>query len=397
MGVVAQQDDDIVIEHARRASMLWNRRHESVRSRLDSLGDRVRLDDELRAHLDGLFAAGDQGWVLAGMTHPSSDAGRMFTLVVLAGLHKDRDYVEDLIARCDLETLGPAIISALGWLRPRLVRSLLSDWLDYDRPQWRLLSLAGHVAHRIDPRAAIDRGLLDDDPGVRRQAIRACGVFGRRALAPMLRALHDDASEDAGFVVARSLLQLGELDGPERLWEHALDGGDLGEHAAELAVRVVPVPLADRWLRNAACSPALGRVVVVAAARTGSPTCVPYLLDALEDPERAALAGYGLKTMLGLDIEGEGLETEPQSDNDLDLPYPDVEGVQAWWEDTRPIFERGSRWFLGRPGLRGARRALRRGSQRLRALAAHDLHLGCDGQAVPFEVDAPAWRQQRRL
>lgn len=306
--------------------------------------------------------------------------------------------METVVANHPHHVHEAALISALGWLQPRVVYPIVQDWLGYDGPRWRALALAAHVAHRLDPRTAIDRGLLDGDPRVQLQAVRACGVFGRRSLVPTLRGLHDVATAPLRFAVARSLLQLHQRDAPDLLWECALEGGERAETAAELALREMSRGEARRRLDVAVRRPSLARVALVGAAATGDPAFAELLLDAVEDVELGGIAASGLHAMFGLEQESRGVAIAGGRDWGTDPPVPDAEHVRGRWTRVRDRFDTGQRWLLGRPrGPEAMRCALRCAPQRLRALVAHDLHRWRGGQSVPFEVDAPEWRQIRRL
>ncbi|MEX1368234.1 MAG: hypothetical protein AB1Z98_34205 [Nannocystaceae bacterium] len=389
--------EDIVDEHLECVASHWRERTVVVRSRIHDLVDLLRLDDQLRANLDGVVAAGELGWELACHRAGSREPGRVFGMVAVAGLRGDRDGLEAAVApMLQDDAQWPPMISALGWLPGPVVSPIIDDWLEYDGPRWRALGLAASVAQRRDPRGAVDRGLLDHDPYVLRHAVRAAEVFGRRTLIETLRTLR--GGRGLRFVVARALLVLGDDDGAANLWSYALERKARAEPAAELAIRHVPLAAARRWIDAAARISAFDRLVVVGAAATGSPCMVPRLLAALHAPAVAALAGYGLQVMLGLDLDATGLAIEPLSTDDAELPYPDAAGVERWWHEHRARFNGDHRYLQGRR-LRPStlREALLEGPQHVRRVAAHDLYRLRVGHGLPFEVDAPAWRQRRWL
>ena len=391
--------EELVLEHMTHVSELWRRRALIVRSRAHGLNGLWRLDEKLRAHIDGIAAAGNLGWKVARGLPRCTEGGEVFAMLILAGLRRDRDCLEETVS----DYLGqdfalPAVISALAWLGSELVMPIVEDWLNYHEPAWRGAALAVCVARRSDPGAAIDRGLLDGDGEVRRQAARACEVFGCRTMMPTLAALASGGSDELRFAVARALHVLGDPAGPERLWRHALTETTNREEAAELATRNAPMPIVRSWLDDASRDPGLHRVVVTGAAATGDLECVPRLLEALHEPGVAALAGFGLRVIVGLDIEASGLVSEQRASSDAELPRPDAERVHRWWHANRRRFDGGPRYMLGRPfGRRALEEALHRGPQRVRFLAVHDLHRMRHGYSVPFEIDAPAWRQLRWL
>ena len=391
--------EELALEHMAHVSALWRRRASMVRSRAQGLKELLRLDEKLRTHIDGMAAAGSVGWGAATRTPRITECGDVFTTLILAGLRGDRERLEETVSGyIGRGSVRPAVISALAWLGSELVMPMVEDWLGYHLPAWRGAALAVCVARRSDPGSAIDRGLLDGDCDVRRQAVRACEVFGCRAMMPTLAALASGGSDELRFAVARALHVLGDPAGPERLWHYALIGTTNREEAAELATRNTPMPMVRSWFDDASLDPALRRVVVVGAAATGDLECVPRLLEALHDSDVAALAGYGLQVIVGLDVEANGLSIARRPSRDPELPYPDAERVHRWWHTNRRHFEGGPRFLLGRPlGRRALQEALCDGPQRVRLLAAFDLHRIRDGYSVPFEIDAPSWRQLRWL
>jgi uncharacterized protein (TIGR02270 family) len=84
-------------------------------------------------------------------------------------------------------------------------------------------------------------------------------------------------------------------------------------------------------------------------------------------------------------------------DEDESLPWPDVERVQAWWEQHRASMPASGRCFMGAAAsAEHCAQVLRTGAQRQRHAAALLLALMKPG-SVLFNVAAPAWRQQRAL
>ena len=171
-----------------------------------------------------------------------------------------------------------------------------------------------------------------------------------------------------------------------------MTGAARSEDAAELAVRQVPTTIACALLEQANRDPASRRVTLVGAAAVGSPACVPLMLDALDEPDLAPLARFGLRVVLGLGVDHTDLPAE------LGLEHPTSDSVRQWWHEHRTRFDPRARYLLGHPmGLGALRTALRLGPQAVRSWVAHDLSRLHGAPHVPFEVDAPAWRQQRLL
>ncbi|MCH9688457.1 MAG: hypothetical protein K0V04_43905 [Deltaproteobacteria bacterium] len=389
--------EDLVLEHVDRAADLWQARAALVRSRVHGLQDLAELDGRIRAHLHGAVVAGPAGWSVERW--PTSSRPQMaFVALVVAGLLGRRDWIEDVVSHYDSPEAESALISGLGWLPWKGIHRMVDDWLGYHGPRWRALGIAAAIAHRRDPRSAIDRGLMDDDPRVLRQAIRACGVFGRRALHLTLLAVANGASDDVRRRVATALVALGDRQGPIFLWETARRlEGDAALEAAELAVRQISIAKARQWLDEVSGCPRLRRLAVVAATATRSQDCAHHLVAGLDHPETAALATYGFATVFGLNSYAVESAVPEARSADPELPQPDVSAVRQWWAESEPRFDSQTRWQGGhRFSLAVANEVLIYGVQHERRLAAVDLQL--DGESsLPFEVDAPGWRQRPGL
>ncbi len=322
-----------------------------------------------------------------------------FVAIVVAGQLGNRDWIENVVEHYDDPEAEPALISGLGWLPWERVSPLLDDWLVYHAPRWRALGLAAAIAHRRDPRGAIDRGLLDDDPRARGQAIRGCRAFGRRCLVPTLLAVASEADDATRCRAATALVALGQDYARILLWQVALRlTGEMAIEAVEVAIRWLSVDKANSWIEAACRSPQHRMHALVAAAATGSPVCAHHMLNALDDPYTAALAMYGLSTAFGLNPYAvEAAEAVAEGHADPGLPYPDVSSVYQWWAESAGQFDPRHRWLAGQvvsPVV--LRQVLVHGVQHQRRLAARDLQRSSQG-ALSFEVDAPGWYQLSRL
>lgn len=404
MGLVSAVVEDVVLEHAMRATTLWDQRERLVNGRVHDLESLVDLDRELSAHLAALVLAGAAGWEIAEQAWGWAARPEAFAGLVVAVRLGNRSHIEHVVASCDRPEQLPGLVSALGWLPFERVKPLLDDWADYDGPRWRALALAGYVAHRHDPGRVVDRGLIHGDVDVRQQAVRAAGFLNRRELVPVLVSMVSE-QKGAEVVVARALHQLRGPGAAEILFACAKQEGARGEQAAEIAVRQLEPEVVVSWIEWLASRPGTERQVVAAAGASGLPEAMRWLLPAMDDPETALLAGQGFTTLTGVDLEDADLLDDSREIDDalvepteLGLPWPDPAKIEAWWSRRRGSFAKARRWRQGRPQtIRGIREALVSGSQHERTLAAHDLLLMHRSHAVPFETHAPAWRQCRWL
>ncbi|MCB2261330.1 MAG: hypothetical protein LGR52_00030 [Candidatus Thiosymbion ectosymbiont of Robbea hypermnestra] len=136
--------------------------------------------------------------------------------------------------------------------------------------------------------------------------------------------------------------------------------------------------------------------------------CAPHYSLA----ELARIAGEALSLITGLDLAHEDLEQdapddfaagpserpedeEVAPDPDEDLPWPNPEAIQAWWEANGGRFRAGTHYLLGEPVNEAqCHHVLTTGKQRQRQAAALELAL-LRPEAPLFETRAPGFRQQR--
>jgi uncharacterized protein (TIGR02270 family) len=147
---------------------------------------------------------------------------------------------------------------------------------------------------------------------------------------------------------------------------------------------------------------------------TGDPAIMPWLIQMMEVPELARVAGESFTMITGVDIAYEDLEGEwpegfeagptenPEDENvemdsDEDLPWPEPELISEWWNKNKNNFRNGTRYLCGKPITEEqCQYVLRHGFQRQRAAAAIELAIMNPGQPL-FEVRAPGFRQQKLL
>lgn len=407
---------EIVEQHAEEAAFLWLLRESAVCAPHFGLADLGRLDGRLEAHLDGLRVAGDFGWEVARQGLAVGQPGEVFTAAVLAfeGL--------DLAARDEVWTqafaepsLARALVAALAWLPYPQAEGPIQTLLQSDSPAGRWIGIAATAAHRRLPPGGLFSALNDVDLRVRARALRAAGELGEAALRSLLRKHLKAADPGCRFWAAWSSARL--ADDPEAvavLQTFTSPESPFAERAVDLVARRLPLAAAKRWQAALAQDPALARLAVIAAGAVGLPDLVPWIVDQMETPALARVAGEAFSVITGANIaydklEGAGPEgfasgpTEAADDEvvalDVDehLAWPNQPAVRRWWEARAGAFPAGTRHLLGRPiEAESLLRALRSGRQRQRAAAALELALRQPSRPL-FEVRALGVRQGEAL
>jgi len=405
----------IVEQHAEDAAFLWRRRDEAARAPHYNLTDLCAIDERLEAHLDGLRVAGDLGWEICAAATSAEDAGAIFAAAVLA------------VERCDIPAIAgvldgggavpgpsPGFMSALGWVEFDKVARILPGLLDPLCPaSLRHIGIAACAAHRRDPGPALSQALFDDDLALRARALRAVGELGQ---AERLRDIVNDlGNDDEGcrFAAAWSAALLGDRAAIEVLRTFASAGGARSEQACSLAVRRLDPKTGADFLDFIGKSSDKPRAAIVGAGALGDPALAPWLIQCMDTPALARIAGESWSTITGIEIEGplaadppEGFSAGPTDDPadedvamdpDEKLPWPSATAVKRLWTTRGPGFRPGSRYLLGNLMTpEWLQRVLGEGGQRRRAAAALEIAIRTPGSAL-FEVRAPGGRQRGAL
>jgi len=311
--------------------------------------------------------------------------------------------------------LSRGLISALGWLRFDQVKKHIDQLLRSLTLEQRRIGIAASAVHRQDPGLTLVDALNDEDTFLKARAIRAVGELGRIDLLPMLKNQFSDKDKECQFWAGWSAVLLGDRDeAMEFLKTFATSESPFLESALNLTLRVMDNTSAQNWLKEMSQQPDWLRYTVIGAGVAGNPVRIPWLIEHMEVPELARVAGESFTMITGVDIAYEDLEgewpegfeagpTESPEDEDIemdpdeDLPWPDPELIAGWWSKNKGKFANWTRYLLGQPiSHEHLQQVLRNGYQRQRAAAAIELAMLHPGQPL-FEVRAPGFRQQKIL
>ena len=409
--------ENIVEQHAEEAAFLWLLRDAAVQAPHYSLQDLADLDERVEAHIDGLRIAGDVGWsICADALAQQEEPGEVFASAVLAfESGQDQRIKMVLEVAATKPELSQGLISALGWLRFDQVKGHIDQLLRSSAPELRRIGVAASAVHRQYPGSVLIDALNDDDTFLKACAIRAVGKLGRIDLLPILKKQLAAEDKDCRFWAGWSAVLLGDRDDAlELLKAVAVSESPFQGRSLQIALRAMGSVGAQKWLKDQAQHPDLLRYAIIGAGVIGDPVYIPWLIEQMEMPDHARVAGEAFTMITGVDIayedlEGEwpeGFEAGPtespededvEMDQDEDLPWPDPELISGWWEKNRGVFRNGTRYLLGKPiSSEHLQHVLRHGFQRQRVAAAMELAMMHPGQTL-FEVRAPGFRQQQIL
>lgn len=404
-GIVAQHWDD--------AAFLWTQRDRAAASPRYTLRELARLDERLDAHVDGLRISGDEGWALGQAQLGDLESGVLFPLAITAFESGDRGRMRDVVvAGCAAPAARRTLVSALGWLDWTSVEPWIGRLLSASVPAQRLIGVAACAVRRFDPGDALGALLTDDDPEVRARAVRAVGELGRRDLIGRVGQLRADAHDATRYWSAWTLTRFSEPDGLRALVPWIDSTHPWGAAAADLAARAMTAKDARELVRRLASQPETTVRAMRAAAALGDPSCIPWLIGHMGDPELSRAAGLALSLIAGVDLEASDLVASPvlpSAEDDAEAedanatdgaepaPPPNQELVRDWWARHEGDFQVGRRYLAGRVlDAASAHVVLALGSQRQRAAAALERALRAPDDPM-FEVRQRGADQQHVL
>lgn len=410
----------IVDQHVDESAHLAHVRQVLVDSAHARLHDLLRHDQRLAAHLDGVAVAGGAGWQACERAVEAGTPGAAFAAAVVAIESGSAARIEQMLALAQaLPAVRRMVADAFGWVSAQWLAGLIREMLAAPSAVHRGLALLACAAHRVDPGQALAAALDDADEGLRSCALRCAGDVGRTDLRGACGQMARAAQGGAGprFWAARAALLLGGRDAAlPALQEMAAAPGPWRRPALELVLKAIDVSQAAALLQPLRQAPGGERALVRGIGVLGDPAFVPWLIERMDDPALARLAGESLAMITGCETghadlllrtpDGElavapavedAAEDIVPLDEDEGLPLSDPRRVAAWWNRAGTRFAAGRRLFMGAPVAHAHCGAvLLQGTQRQRGAAAEHLVLAEPGKPL-FNVAAPAWRQQRWL
>ena len=405
----------VVEQHAEELATLWATRNGLAANGYIRLRQLARFDERIAAHEDGCVIASDAALEVLTAELANVSAGRVFATAVAA---LDLNH-RATIARClTLAEASPnahrGMRSAVGWVSASRLTGIVKDLLAQASSSRRTLGLAACRLHGADPGAALAACLGDDDPDVRAESTRTAGVLGLGSLLRPYSAAENEPTSDQFWRLWSAVL-LGDRGAALRaLTDVAMAPGSKRARAFRLVCQATSTTVAREILRDVAADPMRVRCLIEGSGVVGDPEYVPWLIKHMGEPKAARLAAESFSLITGVDLSASKLDaTAPDNvkstptddpddtnvamDPDEDLPWPDLQKVEAWWRANGDRFQKGVRYFMGHPLTReNCINVLKTGYQRQRILAAHYLCLLEPGTPL-FNTSAPAWRQQRWL
>lgn len=405
----------MIEQHAEEACFLILLHDHAVRAPHYDLDDLSKLDERIDAHLDGLRIAGSTGLETLLTQLGPHTVGEMFASVLLAfeaanakGLSLLSEHL-----RSATET-ERGYLMALGWLDWERVSPWIERMLASPEPLFHRLGLAACGMHRQNPGPILLTELAHADPSVLARAARTAGELRRRDLLQTIRThrLHENAA--TRFWANWATAQMGDEQALEPLRQFAEQPGEFQYRALCVLLAWQEREPSVAWIRQLVQDPRDRRIGIQALGLLGDPVCVPWLIQQISDLPYARVAGEAFSLITGadlalLDLELQALpdfdagpNDDPEDPNvamdpDENLPWPDPQAIERWWQANSGHFPAGTRYMLGLAHSEHSfQQALIHGQQRQRIAAACGIARYRPNEVL-FPTSAPAWRQKRLL
>ncbi|HEY8290560.1 MAG TPA: TIGR02270 family protein [Acetobacteraceae bacterium] len=409
---------DVLAQHAEGAGAVWIAREGLLRGAHARLPDLVRMDDRIDAYIDGLAVAGPGGLSLV-LQSLGQEADGYFVACLAAVQMGERNGLHQVLRRAlegDPAGSEPwrGLVAALAWADRSKAEPVIRHLVTAASPRLRWLGFAAGGARRSWYGMDWEAPLTDPAPETRARAIRAAGELGRTELRARLVSGLADPDPECRFWSAWAAARMGAAEPLNTLADIAWNGLPRADQALDLLMRRLDVAGANAWLREFARLPGRQRDVIRAIGAIGDPFFIPWLVERMDDPACARLAGDAFSTITGADLRGcqldrpapEDFQSGPTDDpadanvamdEDEHLPWPDAARIRPWWASHESRFTAGTGYFLGVAKAAADWLAiLSDGFQRQRRTAALELAIRQPDRAM-FETRARGRLQHRLL
>jgi uncharacterized protein (TIGR02270 family) len=374
----------VVEQHAADAAFGWRQRAGAACAHNYKLRDLARLDGRLEAHLRGLTLAGNAGWA-ACEAELGQGPDRIFPAAVIALREEAQSHAPAVIEALVAEPKGfHALVSGIGWCSPEQAEPFLKALLARDSPLLLRSAMAGYAAHRVLPDACFERARTAGGPAVLARVLRAVGEVGLVAKAPWVEWFLEAGDATVRAWAAWSLVLCGQSSRAipvlAGLLPPAAAPGPTTEVAVDILARSLR-PSSGREMYRRLWDGGHARLALLAALAGGWPEAIDEVVQSMQDPRLARLAGLVFVQATGLDLGYHDLEAEPREESGDDdteadprdalLPWPDPGRVATRWSEERSRFARDARVLRGAPITEeSALATLREGTQIQRRAAA---------------------------
>ena len=392
-------------QYINESSFLWILRSISINEPHNDSNDIAALEGRIEAQLNGLMTSIDIGWQAAEQALELQEPGEVFTATVIAMRSHDSSKIKTAVdAGLNSPVALKGLISAMGWLPNDLANTWIDRFLSGKDMLHKYLGVAACSVRRFDPGdtliTILKREDCANDSLLYSRALRLVGELRRQDCMPFVNKAVNHEDQDIRFWANWSAILLGQHSNVSNLKSYVFDAGKLQDKAIQITFRLLPIDEARQWISDLSKNDKQIRAVIKSVGVLGDPHAVNWLINKMNEPLYAKLAGESFTYITGVDFEKSELNIKQPDDypmipndeidddivnldEDENLPYPDANKVISIWQKYGQKFVVGKRYFMGQLiTLEVLKHYLSNGMQRQRHAAALELALSENGMPL---------------
>lgn len=403
--VQANPYDGIFEQYATEAAFLWILRSIAINEPHNDKQDIAALEQRINTQLDGLMTSPEQGWQVCEQALDIVEAGEVFTAMVIAMRSHDTANIK-LAVDTGLASANTmkGLVSAMGWIADDIANIWIERFLAGKDMLHKYLGVAACSVRRKDPGDALlsilKREDCMQDAQLYSRALRLVGELRRHDCMPFLNNAVDHENDDIKFWANWSIILLGQHNNVNKLKPYVLKAGGLQNKAIQIVFRTLALNEARDVISELSKDESQTRAVIKAIGVLGDPHAVNWLINKMQNPLYAKLAGEAFSSITGVDFDSNDLSIDTPEDypvipnddlnddivgldEDENLPYPDAAKVATIWQKYGKKFIVGKRYFYGKLiSANILNDILNNGMQRQRHAAAMELALSENGMPL---------------
>ena len=327
----------------------------------------AEFDNRLEAYLTCFEGSQQARDLLLAKLRPI-DWGAVFITALVALRHNDADVFDRAVGILKEDQQAQELSDALCRVSYPTAEPYLAKLIAHENPLARIAAITATGFFRRDIDKDSVEKLLNDSPAV---VAATLGVVGRNKLVACkdsVSSLLTHENEAVRFQAAYAGNLLGIPAALPALQAFCFAETPFLRAAIGLIYHVIPESDIDATLTRVHESAFSPRIKAYSIAMAGLPDRIPVLLEWMDDPEYAPVAGEAFSFITGVDIEEDDLSiinvslcesqeaplaVKRKKDRwteayEEDLPWPEPELVTNWWQANRHHFQNGTRYLAGK-------------------------------------------------
>lgn len=345
-----------------RLTDFWQACHAISSSHYSTLSQLFDADCYLRSYLEYLPDTSQTEWKkIEGLSEEKWSAGYLFSSSFIAIKNEKLNWFRRVSnIAVAYPKISQGFISSFGWLPATIARKYLNILVKSKYGKWKKLAIAVATTNSIPCDESLVDFSKDGDRDLQILSIKSIGKMGRKNLLPILLKNFRSTDIDLQFWSAWSAVLLGDREEAlDTLKRFALNSAPLlQQQALHLILRCSAYEDVKRWLSILEKYDRYMYSVITGIGDWGYVSKIPWLIQLMNQPQLAWIAGRAFMTITGVDVFNEGLIRpriiHPSDKDQIDsietaqLFLPDPKAIESWWAINRIHYQDDKRYLMGR-------------------------------------------------